>query len=212
MSTLNRRNFLGRICGALALPILGSHFARGHSEEKPEKKSRFADKIKEVTRYTALSDYGDMRLEVELLALRKDQLEERPVKGSTYGEISFYYQGKELPCDIQPSRASVITKFDVFWGKDHIKIPKRFWEDLSSFDIQTVPIDSGELAPLERRELEEFEKSLRRPRVFMSAKDKTALIEWAKTDDYFGDSTMRWIVSRDGEVLRHRYQPPTHRC
>ena len=159
-----------------------------------------------------------MRLEVELLVLEDEQIEKRrtpngPEEKRRTGEdekITRFYQGKQLPADCWGYK-SLITKFDFFWGKQQIEIPRRFWEDLLRFRIETVQIDRSKLSSREQYELSVFETRLMQPRVFLSAEGGTALIEWKRGEECDSHSTTRWIISKSGTVLRHRHDPP-HEC
>jgi|GEM_PF-2779291 len=226
MSTLNRRNFLGRVGGLLALSPFAASWTKAQEESGEAKKERFTyEDIQVVTRFTARSEEseagpeGELRLEVELLVLEEGQIEERrtpngPEEKRRTGQdekITYFYQGKQLPVDCWGYR-SFIKKFDFFWGKQQIEIPRRFWEDLCRFRIETVQIDSRKLSSRELFELNEFKGSLMRPRVFLSAEGCTALIEWERREDGCDShSTTRWMISKSGTVLRHRHAPP-HEC
>ena len=45
----------------------------------------------------------------------------------------------------------------------------------------------------------------------LSAEVGTVLIEWERPEECDSHSTIRWIISKSGVVLRHRHCPP-HEC
>lgn len=76
-----------------------------------------------------------------------------------------------------------------------MNLPKRFWNDLSLFPIQNHQSTILNLQSLPS----------------LSAEGGTVLIEWVRPEECDSRSTIRWIVSKSGAVLRHRHCPP-HEC
>jgi hypothetical protein len=50
----------------------------------------------------------------------------------------------------------------------------------------------------------EFLADLYQPRIVRSMEGGTALIEWDRSEECDSSSTIRWMVSQTGTILRHR--------
>ena len=148
-----------------------------------------------------------MTLKVELERPEEEGLVELPQVAGQYAGYS--YKGEKLPLRFWPGE-SLIKKFDLEWDGERIGIERRFWRDLAGFVIQTVPHKPA-LRPENGWNYQEFLNRLRQPRVMLSAEGGTALIEWVRPEECDSSSTVRWIISRSGTVLRHRHEPP-HGC
>ena len=105
----------------------------------------------------------------------------------------------------------MLTRFDLTWDGKAMKIPERFWNDLPGFRIETSTLDPEELKPDLQWKALQFLERLRQPRLSLSAEGGTVLIEWDRPEECDSRSTIRWIVSKSGTVLRHRHCPP-HEC
>lgn len=122
------------------------------------------------------------------------------------GEVKGYkIDGKKAPEGFSLG-ASVLTKFKLRWDGKEVPIAERFWSDLLRLQIVTSDLTTQQVAAEHAGELIEFHAKLMHPRVMISAEEGTLLIEWARRDEGEGHSTIRWIVSRTGAVLRHRLQ------
>jgi hypothetical protein len=143
--------------------------------------------------------------------LEKPTEERVQVIKNAEGVVTGYsIDGKRLPERFWPGCA-IIKKFELEWEGKAIKIPERFWSDLAGFRIQNSPLKPEEL-PAERRfEGEQFLASLEKPRVYISADGGTILIERDRPEECDGRSTIRWMLSKAGAVMRHRHTPP-HDC
>lgn len=156
----------------------------------------------------AKAEEGDAVLLVELEKPDEERLQE--IKDPEGVVTGYSVDGKKLPDRFWPGCA-VIKKFELEWEGKKIEIPERFWTDLAGFRIQESPLKVDELQADKRFEAEQFLASLDRPRVYISADGGTILIEWDRPEECDGRSTIRWIVSKSGSVMRHRHTPP-HEC
>lgn len=108
--------------------------------------------------------------------------------------------------------STVIRLFKLTWEGQDIPIPARFWNDLDHFAIESYPEADLKQIPKDKQyQVEKELARLRKPRVYLSAESGTALIEWVRNEECDSHSTIRWIVSKSGIVLRHRHEPP-HYC
>jgi hypothetical protein len=122
------------------------------------------------------------------------------------GEVKGYkLDGKKAPEGFSPG-ASVLTKFKLRWDGKEVPIAERFWSDLLRLQIVTSDLTTKQVATEHVGQLIEFHAKLMHPRVMISAEEGTLLIEWARREEGEGHSTLRWMVSRNGTVLRHRLQ------
>jgi hypothetical protein len=115
-----------------------------------------------------------------------------------------------MPYPFHPG-STLLTRFDLTWDGKAMNIPERFWNDLPGLRIQTSPLVPENLDPKIQWEAYEFLENLDQPRISLSAEGGTALIEWARPEECDSSSTIRWIISKSGTVLRHRHCPP-HEC
>ncbi len=163
--------------------------------------------VENVLRFTAKSEERNLTLGVELEIPREGDLVKLPSVDEEYAGYS--YRDEKLPLRFWPGEA-LIKKFDLKWDGEVVKIEKRFWRDLAGFVIQTVP-NKPALREGDSGRYHEFLTGLLQPRIMLSAEKGTALIEWDRPEECDGRSTVRWIISRSGTVLRHRYEP-FHDC
>lgn len=94
------------------------------------------DKVEAVSKFTAMSEEGNLTHAVELEFPKEADLVELPEVGGEYRGYS--YKGEKLPLRFWPG-CSLITKFDFQWDEKPIEIEKRFWQDLAGFTIQDIP-------------------------------------------------------------------------
>jgi hypothetical protein len=92
-----------------------------------------------------------------------------------------------------------------------MNIQERFWNDLPGLRIETSTLDPQKLKPDLQRKALQFLDQLEQPRLSLSAEGGTVLIEWTRPEECDSSSTIRWIVSKSGTILRHRHCPP-HEC
>lgn len=158
-------------------------------------------------KFTAKSIDGKLSLDVELeVPDEKELIRKEDAEGQT---AAYSWRGEILPGRFWPGCALIKT-FDFKWDGKHVEIERRFWRDLAGFVIQTVT-KKPVTPPDEAWRYNEFLARLRQPRVMLSAEGGTALIEWERPEECDSHSTIRWIISRSGTVLRHRHEPP-HEC
>ena len=105
-----------------------------------------------------------------------------------------------------------ISRFDLVWEGQQIEVGKHFWEDLEGLVIENY--SETELAKLpedERTRLEWNRRDLFCPRMTLSQDKGTVYVEWQIPQECDGRSTIRWIISKSGTVLRNR-ETPFHEC
>ena len=194
---MKRRHFIA--LSAVSLPVA----AKVQAEEIEQ---NWWEDIVNITEFTARSEEGNLTLAVELEVPAEGDVTKLPEGEGEY--TGYSYKGKNLPLRYWPG-CSLIKKFDFKWDGEPIEIEKRFWDDLAGLVIEKVPQPDKKTAELFA--YQDFLQSLKRPRVMKSADGGTALIEWVRSEECDSSSTTRWIVSRRGNVLRHRHEPP-HEC
>ena len=185
--------------------MLGAAFSAGAEEQ------HLADwwpTVSEKLVCSAKAEEGNAVLRVELQKPDEKQIKElKDADGSVTG---YSLNGKKLPERFWPG-CTLIKKFDLQWDGKKIDIPERFWADLAGLRIQESSLNLEKLSPDSRFEGEKFLAQLDRPRVYISADGGTLLIEWGRPEECDGHSTIRWIISKSGTILRHRHTPP-HEC
>ena len=163
--------------------------------------------VAEQTQFTATSRDGSLKLIVKLVEV---DVTEKTVKTPDGDETRYYHDDSLLPRDFWPGRHALV-QFELFWDGKQILIEDRFWRDLYGFRIQTSTIDIAQLPDMHKYQFDEFLSRLAQPRVILSADGGTALIEWERPEECDSHSIYRWIITRDGRVLRHCDRPP-HEC
>lgn len=147
-------------------------------------------------------------LQVELIQPADDEITEAK---DEKGEFRCYrYKGKDLAYPFHPG-SKLLSRFDLTWSGKAMPIPERFWSDLAGLDIETSTLDPAQLKSDLQWDAKKFLEALRQPRVMLSAEGGTALIEWVRPEECDARSTIRWIISKSGTILRHRHEPP-HEC
>ena len=177
-------------------------------ETKSDPGVEWRETVKEVLRFTAKSDEGNIRLVIELIKPDENSLKE--IKNSKGDTIGYSLKGERLPERFWHG-CTLISKFDLFWDGKRIDIPQRFWRDLAGFRIQASPLDPEKLPAAMHSKAMDFLAGLNQPHVILSADGNTVLIEWGRGEECDGHSTIRWIISKSGTILRHRHTPP-HEC
>jgi hypothetical protein len=198
---MKRRSFLS-LSALSAVPL-----AARAADDEPDA-SWWEDINNGAMTFTATTEDGKITLQVELFRPAEDEVTEAKDEN---GEFRAYqYKGKDQPYPFHPG-STLLKRFDLTWDGKDVKIPGRFWNDIPGLQIQTSTLDPAKLRPELRWDAKEFLERLRQPRVSLSAEGGTVLIEWDRGEECDSHSTIRWIVSKSGTVLRHRHNPP-HEC
>jgi len=191
---MHRRKFI--TLAALGTPVA---LAADEKDKDAPPHEAWWGTIETPEKHTAEGE-DDIKLSVALFFPKDDQVKEvTDPKGFTY----YTYDGKRLSDRWWPGE-SLLTKFDFSWGGKSIPIEKRFWSDLAGFRIQVSPLDIKDIAEKHIQAFLEFLGDLYQPRVSLSADKGTILIEWSRSEECDGRSTIRWMVSKSGTILRHR--------
>ncbi|MGF1656795.1 MAG: hypothetical protein ACFCU3_07445 [Verrucomicrobiales bacterium] len=151
------------------------------------------------------AEEGDATLRVGLTLPTEDQLQE--VKDANGYVAGYSLNGKALPERFWPG-CTLLTSFELEWEGRKIDVPERYWTDLAGFRIQESALKVDELSDSMRYDGELFLAGLEKPRLYISADKGTLLIEWIRPEEGDGRSTIRWIISKSGSVMRHRHTPP----
>jgi hypothetical protein len=191
-----------------AIPVV----AYAAEEPAPVEEENWYETINsDVLDYTAKVEVEDqevdIKLHVQIIPLVEGDFTE--VKDERGELVAYHYKGKAAPDYVYPG-STLLTRFDLTWDGKAVPIPERFWSDLGGMRIQTSTLDPGKLKGEAHWKAVELLESLKCPRLTLSADGGTVLIEWVRPEDCDSRSTIRWIVSKSGNVLRHRDCPPHH--
>jgi hypothetical protein len=198
---MHRRSFLS-LSALSAVPVV----ARA-ADDAPER-NWFETVSTDALKFTAATEDGKITLQVELIRpAESDVTEAKDGKGE---HRCYQYKGKDQPYPFRPG-VTLVKRFDLTWDGKAMKIPERFWNDLPDLRIEASTLNPETLKPELQWKAEQFLERLRQPRVSLSAEGGTVLIEWERPEECDSHSTIRWIVSKSGVVLRHRHRPP-HEC
>lgn len=189
----------------LAISILGFSLTLNATPINPDD---WSQTVKQSLHCLEKAEEGDATIEVELFKPSEQDLTE--VKNAEGDSIGYAYQGKRLPSRFWPG-CNLIRKFELTWQGRKIDIPERFWADLVGCIIEQSSLQVAQLPDELKDQGETFLQRLQKPRLYVSADGGTVLIEWQRHEECNGASTIRWIVSKSGTVLRHRHEPP-HDC
>lgn len=200
---MKRRSFLS-LSALSAVPVVASA-----ADNSPEP-DWYETVSNETLTFKATTEEGKITLQVELIRPAEDEVTETKDPDGPDGAVRFMYKGKVQPYPFYPGN-TLLTRFDLTWDGEAMKIPERFWNDLPGFRIQTSTLDPKKLKPELQWKALKFLDSLDQPRLSLSADGGTVLIEWDRPEECDSRSTIRWIVSKSGAVLRHRHCPP-HEC
>ena len=157
--------------------------------------------VEEKLTHVARSDDGSLQLRVRLIT--PEEFKEQTSNTGDEEVTRYEFEGVLLPADFYPGR-NILRAFQFTWDGRTIPIPERFWKDLSGFEIRTSTLDPLTVPIEERFSAEQFLDDLLQPRLTLSAEGGTAMIEWERSEDCDSRSTIRWLISRSGTVLRHR--------
>lgn len=186
--------FLGMICG-----LMNGAWANADKTEDWQKT------VTSPMSCTVKAEQGNVSLHVELVNPPEQEL-----KSTTdeTGRSRYVWKGKKLPYGFYEGR-SIVTKFELVWDGKKIVIPERFWNDVSGLILEFSSLDVKKLEGEEWRKAHVFLEQMRHPRLSLSADGGTVFIEWMNPGECCDTMmTLRWMVSRSGTVLRHRYAPP----
>ena len=195
---MNRRAFLS-LSALSAVPVGASA-----ADDAPE--IAWWDTLQnDALTFQASTEEGKITLRVELTRVSEDEVTE--VLDDDGSLLHFLYKGRAMHYPFHPG-GTLLTRFDLIWDGKAMNIPERFWNDLPGFRIETSTLDPEKLQPELQWKAREFLESLEQPRLSLSADGGTVLIEWYRPEDCDSRSTIRWIISKSGTVLRHRHCPP----
>lgn len=162
----------------------------------------------EALTFKAVSEEGKLVLQVELIRVPEEEITN--VTAEKGDHLHYLYQGRKMPYPFHPG-TTLLTRFDLTWDGKAMNIPERFWNDLPGLRLQISTLDLKKLNPELHWKAHKFLEQLDQPRLSLSAEGGTVLIEWDRPEECDSRSTIRWIVSKSGTVLRHRHCPP-HEC
>ena len=149
-----------------------------------------------------VSAEGILVLEVKLIKPREDEVTAIEAED---GVTKYRYKDADLPPSYSPG-CNLLSSFQFTWDGKVMPISEEYYSDLTGLDIQSCNLILGEVEPEFFQHAEDFFNSMRHPRVDLSADGGTALIEWERLEGYDAISTIRWIISESGTVLRHRLE------
>ncbi len=197
---MHRRSFLS-LSALSAVPVVAKA-----ADEAPETKW-YKTVDSDVLKFKAIAEDGKITLQVELFKPADADITE--AKDSNGGH-HYLYKGKPQPFGFNPG-VNLLKRFDLTWDGTAMPIPERFWTDLPGLCLQTSTLDPEKVPTTLHRQATQFLESLYQPRLSLSAEGGTVLISWDRPEECDSRSTIRWIVSKSGVVLRHRHCPP-HEC
>ncbi len=196
------RNLARTLCTALTLLIACVPRLRADDAAAPA--PDWWSTVENVTEFTAVSRDGSLKLKVKLAEI---EATEKTVKTADGDEVRYFHQGAQLPPDFWPGRKALL-QFELIWDGKRVPIADRFWRDLYGFWLQATPLDPAKIPNAMKHDFEQFQARLDQPRVILSADGGTALIEWRRPEECDSRATYRWLVTKDGRVLRHCDRPP----
>jgi len=199
------RNFARTLCGALTLVVTFIQPLRAAEPAAPV--PDWWSTVESVTEFTAVSRDGALKLKVKLAEIEATEKTAKSPEGEV---VHYFHNGVQLPPDFWPGRKALV-QFELVWDGKRVPIADRFWRDLYGFQIETSPVELDEVPNALKYEFETFSSRLDQPRVILSADGGTALIEWERPEECDSHATYRWLITKDGRVLRHCDRPP-HEC
>ena len=198
---MKRRSFLS--LSALGTVPVAARAAEAHPEA-----AWWEAVNNEVLAFKAVSEEGNLVLVVELFRPAENEITE--VLDENGDHRCYRYKGKDQPYPFHPG-STLLKRFDFTWDGKALEIPERFWKDLPGLRLETSTLDPEKLETDLQWKAREFLERLRQPRLSLSADGGTVLIEWQRPEECDSSSTIRWIISKSGTILRHRHHPP-HEC
>ncbi|WAC21528.1 hypothetical protein OVA24_09045 [Luteolibacter sp. SL250] len=191
---MDRRKFIG--LAAFATPAA----AVAADEEQPPYEAWWG-KTETLAKFDSYSPDRGIVLSVELTVPPEKEVTE---SHNDAGELTGYqWKNIRLPADFMPG-STYLTKFHLVWDGKEVPIPEKFWNDLARLTVVDCKVDIKEVPDKFMRKFFDFVADLYQPRVIRSMEGGTALIEWNRSEECDSSSTIRWMVSRSGTVLRHR--------
>jgi len=190
---MDRRKFIG--LAAFATPV-----AAVAAEEEPPYEA-WAAKIESVLKFEAYSPDRGLILSVELTVPPEKEVTETQNDAAEF--TSYQWKNIRMPADFTPG-STYLTKFQLKWDGKEVPIPERFWNDLARLTIMDCKVSPKDVPDKFGWKFHQFLADLQQPRVLRSIEGGTALIEWTRAEECDSSSTIRWMVSRSGTVLRHR--------
>ena len=138
--------------------------------------------------------------EVQLKQFNRDEITEK----QNGDEIEAWFGKQKLPVEALYYKPNIIESFKLSIDGKNINIPAFFWNDLSGLYLTEAKILTSNPTDEDLRSFNDVLRSPRsRPQVSRSDNGSTVLITWARPEDCDSASTIRWIISKKGTVLRH---------
>jgi hypothetical protein len=123
------------------------------------------------------------------------------------GHLVNYYKDRRMSWMGEPGGTFVST-FTLTWEGKEIAIPEHDWNDLDRMRVNVIKKEREPENEGEERELVAAHRSHDGPLVELSSDSETVLITWIRREDGDTSSTVRWMISKDGKVLRHHEESP----
>ncbi|MGJ8642416.1 MAG: hypothetical protein ACSHX9_03335 [Luteolibacter sp.] len=123
------------------------------------------------------------------------------------GYIAYYYKDRKLSWMGEPG-GTYVSRFTLTWDEQEITIPDQCWNDLDRMRINLIKKEREPENEDEERELVTAHRNHDGPLVELSSDQQTVLITWIRREDGDTSSTFRWMISKDGKVLRHHQESP----
>lgn len=123
------------------------------------------------------------------------------------GYLVYYYKDRKMSWMGEPG-GTYVSRFTLTWGGQEIIIPDHCWNDLDRMRINLVKKEREPENEEEERELVYAHRRHGAPLVELSSDLQTVLITWIRREDGDTSSTFRWMISKDGKVLRHHEESP----
>lgn len=191
---MDRRKFIG--LAAFATPVAA---VAADGEQPPYE--AWWEKTETVMEFDAYSPDRGVILSVALTVPPEKEVTETL---NDAGELTGYqWKHIRLPADYMPG-GTYLTKFQLKWDGKEVPIPEKFWSDLVRLQVMDCKFSAKDVPEKFMWKFHEFLAGLYQPRVVKSMEGGTVLIEWIRTEECDSRSTIRWMVSRSGTVLRHR--------
>lgn len=123
------------------------------------------------------------------------------------GHMVNYYKNRKMSWMGEPG-GTYVSRFTLTWDGKQIPIPEHLWDDLDRLRINLVKKEREPENEEEERELVAAHRRHDGPLVELSSDRKTVLITWIRREDGDTHSTFRWMIGKNGKVLRHHEESP----
>lgn len=156
------------------------------------------------------SSEGLLRLEVALID-ENDEVTEETIQTSDGEATRYTFKGELLPRGLPPM-VGIIKRFRFVWDGRKIPVAKRFWNDFGGCRLTRCTVENKTIPPELLPAFDDYQKNLDGPKLILSADGGTALIEWRIIDTGAccgHPATMRWMISKNGHVMRHHHTTPS---